>query len=78
MGEEISLRTASGTEVGWLFRAFSEHSELIAKSSHVDAVLIGSASARKWFPAGRGSRSPRCLRDTARDHRTDPTYASTA
>lgn len=105
-GEEISLRTAaaaSGTEVGWLFRAFSEHSELIAKSSHVDAVLIGRASARKWFPGWTwlplaahrpehwmrtwvawantdmkyGAVLLRCLRDTARDHRTDPTYAST-
>ncbi|WP_275294706.1 MULTISPECIES: LysR family transcriptional regulator [unclassified Amycolatopsis] len=52
-GEEISLRTAASTtrtEVDWLFRAFSEHSELIATSSRVDAVLIGNASARKWFP----------------------------
>ncbi len=52
-GEEVSLRAAAaatGTEVDWLFRAFSEYSELIAKSSNVDAVLIGSASAKKWFP----------------------------
>lgn len=52
-GEEISLRTAAATtrtEVDWLFRAFSEHSELIAASSRVDAILIGNASARKWFP----------------------------
>lgn len=52
-GEEISLRTAAATtrtEVDWLFRAFSEHSELIATSSRVDAILIGNASARKWFP----------------------------
>lgn len=51
--EELSLRAAAAstdTQVGWLFRTFSEHSELIAQSSHVDAVLIGSASARKWFP----------------------------
>jgi DNA-binding transcriptional LysR family regulator len=53
-GEEVSLRaaaTATGTEVDWLFRAFSEHSELIATSSRVDTVLIGATSARKWFPA---------------------------
>ena len=50
-GEELSLRAAaSSTRIGWLFRAFSEHSELIAISSDVDAVLIGNASARKWFP----------------------------
>ncbi|WP_166462811.1 LysR family transcriptional regulator [Amycolatopsis acidicola] len=55
-GEEAGLRaaaTAAGAEVGWLFRAFSEHSELIANSSRVDAVLIGSTSARKWFPSWR-------------------------
>ncbi|HWD03628.1 MAG TPA: LysR family transcriptional regulator [Amycolatopsis sp.] len=104
-GEEISLRAAaaaSGTAVGWLFRAFSEHSELIAKSSGVDAILIGNASARKWFPGwtwlplteGRpehfmhtwvawantdmkyGDVLLRCMRDTARKHRSDPTYSA--
>ncbi|NKQ57910.1 LysR family transcriptional regulator [Amycolatopsis sp. K13G38] len=106
-GEEISLRSlaaASGTQVGWLFRAFSEHSELIAKSSGVDAVLIGSASARKWFPdwpwLPLNDQRPEhwmrtwvawantdtkyndvlldCMRETARVHRTDPTYVADA
>jgi DNA-binding transcriptional LysR family regulator len=52
-GEEVSLRAvanATGTRIGWLFRPFSVHSELIARSSDVDAVLIGRASADKWFP----------------------------
>ncbi len=106
-GEEVSLRAAAdatGTDVGWLFRAFSEHSELIAKSSHVDAVLVSSASANKWFPTWTwiplnterpehwmttwaawsntdmryGDLLLACLRETARHHQSDPTYASIA
>ncbi|WP_051165745.1 LysR family transcriptional regulator, partial [Amycolatopsis orientalis] len=58
--EEASLRaaaTAAGIEVDWLFRAFSEHSELIATSSGADTVLIAVPS----FMAGTSGERFWCL-----------------
>ena len=53
-GQEVRLRAAaetSGLRIAWVFRSFAEHSELIAHSSGVDAVLLGEASARRHFAA---------------------------
>lgn len=57
--EEFRLRSASlaaGANIHWVFRRFSEHSWLIAKTADVDAVLLTEASARRhlhgwtWTP----------------------------
>lgn len=51
--EEARLRSASaaaGVETHWVFRRFAEHSELIAITSQVDAVLVTEASALRHLP----------------------------
>lgn len=51
--EEIRLRSASaaaGVTTNWIFRKFSEHSWLIARTAKVDAVLLTEASAKRHFP----------------------------
>lgn len=59
--EETRLRTAAaaaGAQTNWVFRRFSEHSWLIAKTAKVDAVLVTRASADRhipgwsWVPVG--------------------------
>lgn len=51
--EESRLRSASaaaGVTTDWIFRRFSQHSELIAVSSRVDAALMTEASALRHLP----------------------------
>ena len=51
--EETKLRSASaaaGVDTHWVFRRFAEHSELIAITSQVDAVLVTEASALRHLP----------------------------
>lgn len=51
--EEARLRSASaaaGVKTDWVFRGFSQHSELIAVSSQVDAALMTEASAVRQLP----------------------------
>lgn len=51
--EETRLRSASavaGADTRWVFRRFAEHSELIAITSQVDAVLVTEASALRHLP----------------------------
>lgn len=51
--EEIRLRSASaaaGVNTNWIFRKFSEHSWLIARTAKVDAVLLTEASAKRNLP----------------------------
>ncbi|MBW4096463.1 MAG: LysR family transcriptional regulator [Acidobacteria bacterium] len=51
--EESRLRSASasaGVTTDWIFRRFSQHSELIATSSKVDAALMTEASALRHLP----------------------------
>jgi DNA-binding transcriptional LysR family regulator len=52
--EEARLRAASksaGVTTDWIFRAFSQHSELIAASSRVGAALMTAASAARHLPS---------------------------
>lgn len=51
--EESRLRAAAekvGVNTQWTFRKFSEHSELIAITAKVDAVLLTEASAGRHLP----------------------------
>lgn len=51
--ERFRLRAVSAAEdlrIDWDFRRFSEYSRLIVDSADADAVLIGEASARRYFP----------------------------
>lgn len=51
--EEMRLRAASagaGVTTHWVFRRFSEHSWLIARTAAVDAVLLTEASAQRHLP----------------------------
>lgn len=51
--EELRLRSASaaaGVDTQWVFRRFSEHSWLIARTAKVDAVLLTQASAARHLP----------------------------
>ena len=51
--EEQRLRAASAAArvtTHWVFRRFSEHSWLIARTAHVDAVLLTEASAARHLP----------------------------
>jgi DNA-binding transcriptional LysR family regulator len=53
-GYEVRLRAAAdtkGVRIDWMFRMFSEHSQLIAESMEVDAVLVSEESARWRFPS---------------------------
>lgn len=53
MVEEGRWRAASvaaGVDTQWVFRRFAEHSELIALTSQVDAVLVTEASAVRHLP----------------------------
>ncbi|GAB2753830.1 LysR family transcriptional regulator [Sinomonas soli] len=55
-GEETRLRAASkaaGVTTDWIFRRFSQHSELIAMSSRADAALMTEASATHNMPSWR-------------------------
>lgn len=52
--EEARLRSASiaaGVWTDWVFRGFSQHSELIAVSTGVDAALMTHASAARHLPS---------------------------
>lgn len=52
--EEARLRSASiaaGVWTDWVFRGFSQHSELIAVSTGVDAALMTNASAARHLPS---------------------------
>jgi DNA-binding transcriptional LysR family regulator len=54
--EEMRLRAASaaaGVTINWVFRRFSEHSWLIARTARVDAVLLTEASASRHLPGWR-------------------------
>lgn len=54
--EETRLRNASmeaGVTVNWVFRRFSEHSWLIAKTANVDGILVTRASAERHIPEWR-------------------------
>lgn len=54
--EERRLRNASleaGVTVNWVFRRFSEHSWLIAKTANVDGILVTRASAERHIPEWR-------------------------
>lgn len=54
--EERRLRNASleaGVTVNWVFRRFSEHSWLIAKTASVDGILVTRASAERHIPEWR-------------------------
>jgi DNA-binding transcriptional LysR family regulator len=54
--EEARLRSAAvaaGVWTDWVFRGFSQHSELIAVSSRVDAALMTQASAVRQLPGWR-------------------------
>jgi DNA-binding transcriptional LysR family regulator len=51
--EEVRLRAASaeaGVNTNWVFRRFSEHSWLIARTAQVDAVLLTEASCARNLP----------------------------
>lgn len=55
-GEGTRLREASraaGVTPDWIFRKFSQHSELIAMSSRVDAALMTRPSADRNMPSWR-------------------------
>lgn len=50
--EESRLRAASASAqvaVNWVFRRFSEHSWLIARTAHVDGVLVSQESIARHF-----------------------------
>lgn len=50
--EESRLRAASAAaqaDTNWIFRRFSEHSWLIARTAHVDGVLVTQASIARHF-----------------------------
>lgn len=52
--EEQRLRAASAAAhvtTHWVFRRFSEHSWLIARTARVDAVLLSEASAARHLPS---------------------------
>ena len=52
--QEMRLRATAETralQISWVFRSFADHSDLIVRTSEVDAVLVSEASAVRQFPS---------------------------